>query len=67
MAGLTLDLECDDLVVNGTLDMTGATFNRVGNLIIGLAMVGYIPPATPLKASVFFRHLPPSLRRTYQP
>ncbi|WP_423460716.1 hypothetical protein [Ottowia sp. VDI28] len=35
MAGLTADLDCDDLVVNGTLDASGATFQRVGNVIIG--------------------------------
>lgn len=35
MAGIAFDLDCDDLVVNGTLDASGATFQRVGNVIIG--------------------------------
>lgn len=35
MTGVTVDLDCDDLVVNGTLDATGATFQKVGNVIIG--------------------------------
>lgn len=35
LAGVTMDLDCDDLVVNGTLDITGATFTKVGNVIIG--------------------------------
>jgi len=35
VAGLTLDLECDDLVVNGTLNASNAVFQRVGNVIIG--------------------------------
>ncbi|MBH1966094.1 MAG: IPTL-CTERM sorting domain-containing protein [Comamonadaceae bacterium] len=35
LAGFTLDLDCDDLVVNGTLDITGSTFQKVGNVIIG--------------------------------
>ncbi|MET4576479.1 hypothetical protein [Ottowia thiooxydans] len=34
-AGFTMDLDCDDLVVNGTLDINGATFQKVGNVIIG--------------------------------
>lgn len=33
--GTPLDLDCDDLVVNGTLDAAGAVFTRVGNVIIG--------------------------------
>ena len=35
MARLTVGLDCDDLVVNGTLDIAGATFTKVGNVIIG--------------------------------
>lgn len=35
MAGITMDLDCDDLVVNGTLDITGATFTNIGNVVIG--------------------------------
>lgn len=35
MAGVIADLDCDDLVINGTLDITGATFTRVGNVVIG--------------------------------
>ena len=31
----TMDLDCDDLVVNGTLDMPNSTFTKVGNVIIG--------------------------------
>ncbi|WP_028606074.1 hypothetical protein [Ottowia thiooxydans] len=35
LAGITMDLDCDDLVVNGTLDISNATFQKVGNVIIG--------------------------------
>ena len=34
-AGSTMDLDCDDLVVNGTMDIAGATFTKVGSVIIG--------------------------------
>ncbi|WP_028606076.1 hypothetical protein [Ottowia thiooxydans] len=35
LAGITLDLDCDDLVVNGTLDISSATLQKVGNVVIG--------------------------------
>ncbi|QIL71836.1 hypothetical protein G7048_16605 [Diaphorobacter sp. HDW4B] len=34
---ITADLDCHDLIVNGTLNAPGATFTRVGNVIIGAA------------------------------
>lgn len=35
VAGLALDLDCGDLIVNDQLDATGTTFTRVGNVAIG--------------------------------
>lgn len=35
MDGATIDLACEDLVVNGTLNASGSTFTNAGNVLIG--------------------------------